>query len=125
VWIASAGCGKGWHEVLVPFKNFYKFPYWQPEDAEQNGKFDMQAIRTIDFKPSGEGTSGTFLIDNVRLTNERTAYEAPVAENITVKITGDMNNVVTSSINDGIFGINAALWMEIFSNPRRLNMLRL
>ena len=60
VWIASAGCGKGWHEVLVPFKAFYKFPYWQPEDAEQNGKFDMQAIRTIDFKPSGEGTSELF-----------------------------------------------------------------
>ena len=36
VWLASAGCLKGWHEVLVPFKAFYKFPYWQPPEAEQN-----------------------------------------------------------------------------------------
>ena len=124
VWIASAGCGKGWHEVLVPFKAFYKFPYWQPEDAEQNGKFDMQAIRTIDFKPSGEGTSGTFLIDNVRLTNERTAYEAPVAEKITVKITGDMGKVVTPAINDGIFGINAALWDGDLLKPQTVDYVK-
>ena len=30
-------------------------------------------------------------------------------EKITVKITGDMGKVVTPAINDGIFGINAAL----------------
>lgn len=110
VFIASAGCGKGWHEVLVPFKAFYKFPYWQPPDAEQNGKFDMEAVRTIDFKPSGEGTFGTFIIDNVRLTNEREAYTAPVAEKIDVKISGDFSKVVSAKINSGIFGINAALW---------------
>ena len=118
VFIATAGCGKGWHEVIVPFKAFYKFPYWQPDDAIQNGKFDMENIRTIDFKPSGEGTSGTFIIDNVRLTNERTAYEAPVAESVNITVSADPQKILTPKISDGIFGINAALWDGDMLKPK-------
>lgn len=110
LYIASAGGQKGWTEILVPFKNFYKFPYWQPPTAVQNGKFDMENILAIDFKPSGEGTSGWFLIDNVRLTNDREAKAAPVAEKMDVVVHGDLNKVITPAINPGIFGINVALW---------------
>ncbi|MBN1757374.1 MAG: hypothetical protein JW863_03595 [Chitinispirillaceae bacterium] len=110
VFIASAGCPKGWHEVLVPFKAFYKFPYWQPPDAEQNGKFDMEAVQTIDFKPSGEGTSGMYKIDNVRLTNEREVFKPKAPEKIDVAVTGSFSEVITEKINDGLFGINIALW---------------
>lgn len=110
VWIASSGGQKGWNEVIVPFKAFYKFPYWQPPEAQQNGKFDLDKVVSIDFKPSGEGTSGQFAIDNVRLTNEREVKQAPVAENVDVVISGDINKTITPSINDGIFGINMALW---------------
>jgi len=110
VFIASAGCSKGWHEVLVPFKSFYKFPYWQPPEAVQNGKFDMESIKSIDFKPSGEGTSGTYLIDNVRLTNEREVRKVKAADVVEVAVTGDFSQTITEKINDGIFGINVALW---------------
>ncbi len=110
VFIASAGCPKGWHEILVPFKAFYKFPYWQPPEAVQNGKFDMESVRSIDFKPSGEGTSGSFMIDNVRLTNDREAKKTKAPEVVEVTITGDFSKTITESINDGLFGINAALW---------------
>jgi len=118
VFIATSGSSKGWHEVLVPFKAFYKFPYWQPPDAEQNGKFDMEDVQTIDFKASGEGTSGTFMIDNVRLTNERDVQKEKAPEKVNVAITGDLNDVITQKINDGLFGINAALWDGDLLRPK-------
>lgn len=73
---------------------------------------------SIDFKPSGDGSSGSFIIDNIRLTNEREAFSAPVAESVTVKITGDLNKVITPSINSGLFGINAALWDGDMFTPK-------
>jgi len=110
VWLASAGCQKGWNEVIVPFKSFYKFPYWQPPEADQNGKLDLEDVQTIDFKASGEGTSGMFKVDNICLTNDRVAKVAPVPEKVDLTITGDFGKVVTPKIKDGLFGINAALW---------------
>lgn len=118
VFVAATGSQRGWNEVLVPFKDFYKFPYWQPEDAVQNGKFDMEDIQSIDFKPSGEGTAGTFYIDNVRLTNEREVKLAPVPEKIEVVVSGNPENVLTEKINSGIFGINAALWDGDLLKPK-------
>jgi hypothetical protein len=110
LFIASAGGQKGWTEVLVPFKSFNKFPYYQPPQAVQNGTFDMKNVIAIDFKPAGEGTSGWFIIDNVRLTNEREAKVVPVLENVDLTLNGDFGKVITQSINPGIFGINVALW---------------
>ncbi len=110
IFIASAGGVKGWNEVLVPFKAFYKFPYWQPPEAIQNGKFDLDSVVKIDIKPSGDGSSGTFEIDNVTLTNTREVKKAPVAAEVNVAATGSFDSCVTPKINDGIFGINAALW---------------
>ncbi len=118
VFIATAGCSKGWHEVLVPFKAFYKFPYWQPPEAVQNGKFDMEAVQTIDFKPSGEGTSGTYKIDNIRLTNEREVFKPKAPEKVEVAITGDLGKVITPKINEGLFGINIALWDGDLLKPK-------
>jgi len=110
IFIASAGGQKGWTEVVVPFKAFYKFPYYQPPQAIQNGKFDMKSILALDFKPSGEGTSGWFMIDNVRLTNDHEAKVAAVAEKVDLNVNGDFAKVLNPQINPGIFGINVALW---------------
>jgi alpha-L-arabinofuranosidase len=110
LFIASAGAERGWSEIIIPFKNFEKFPYYQPPEARQNGVFDLDSIVSIDFKPSGEGTSGTFVIENIRLTNDRVAKKTDVPENVTVSVNGSFNKVVTDKINPGIFGINAVLW---------------
>ncbi|MBN1128144.1 MAG: hypothetical protein JXA71_04125, partial [Chitinispirillaceae bacterium] len=32
LYIASCGASEGWNEIIVPFKDFYKFPYYQPPD---------------------------------------------------------------------------------------------
>lgn len=124
VFVAATGSQRGWNEVLVPFKDFYKFPYWQPEDAVQNGKFDMEKLMSIDFKPSGEGTAGTYYIDNVRLTNEREVNLAPVPEKIDVTISGNFDQVVTEKINSGIFGINTALWDGDFLKPQTVAQVK-
>lgn len=110
IFIASSGGEKGWNEILVPFKSFYKFPYWQPPEAVQNGKFDLDNVVKIDVKPSGDGSNGTFIVDNITLTNEREIKKTPVAEKIAVTVTGALDKVIVPAINDGIYGINAALW---------------
>jgi hypothetical protein len=110
LFVAASGGNRGWNEVIVPFRNFTKFPYYQPPDAVQNGKFDLDNVTVLDFKPAGEGSRGTFRIDNVRLTNDRVAKTKPQPANIDVTIAGDLNKVVTKKINEGIFGINVALW---------------
>lgn len=109
LFFASAGGEKGWNEVIIPFKAFAKFPFYQPDDAVQNGAFDRDAISMIDFKQSGSGTDGTYIIDNVTLTNDRETKKRTVAEKIPVTITGSFDNVLTKKIHDGIFGINVTL----------------
>lgn len=110
IFVANAGGQRGWSEILVPFRQFTKFPYYQPEDAEQNGHFDLKGITRIDFKPAGEGTSGKYLIDNVTLTNDREVARPEAPEYVSVRLTADPDSVITADINEGLFGINAALW---------------
>ncbi len=109
IFVASAGGNKGWNEIIVPFRAFSKFPYYQPPDAVQNGKFELTNIQVLDFKPSGEGSRGTFIIDNIRLTNDREAKVKAAAEKVTVTVNGS-DKVITQKISEGLFGINAALW---------------
>jgi hypothetical protein len=110
LFIANFGGAHGWNDIVVPFRNFTKFPYYQPPDAVQNGIFDLAGIKNIDFKAAGDGTKGTFRIDDVYLTNLREAVKPKAVAKREFKVIGDPGKVLTASINDGIFGINAALW---------------
>ncbi|MCL2283978.1 MAG: hypothetical protein FWC26_11750 [Fibromonadales bacterium] len=110
IFVSSTGAPKGRTTVLVPFRTFTKFPYYQPEDAVQNGVLDLSNVNILDFKPSGEGSEGSFQIDNVKLTNLREVPRPKVPEVADLTITGDLNKVVNASISPAIFGINAALW---------------
>jgi len=110
IFVSNTGVPKGRTTVLVPFRSFSKFPYYQPPDAKENGLFDLTNVISLDFKPSGEGTSGNFQVDNIRLTNKRELpkVERPAVVKGTIK--GNFNEVVNPEIAGGIFGINAALW---------------
>lgn len=110
IFVSNTGVPKGRTTVLVPFRSFSKFPYYQPPDAKENGLFDLTSVISLDFKPSGEGTSGNFQVDNIRLTNKRELpkVERPAIVKGTIK--GNFNEVVNPEIAGGIFGINAALW---------------
>jgi hypothetical protein len=110
LFAANVGAVRGWNEVLVPFKAFSKFPYYQPPDAVQNGFFDINGVTSVDFKPAGEGTRGTFYLDNVALTNIREAPSPKAPLSREFKVAGDPGKAGAESINDGIFGLNTALW---------------
>ncbi len=110
IFVCNVGGRKGWSEILAPFRDFVKFPYYQPPEAEQNGMLDLAGVRKIDFKPAGEGTAGTYRIDNVMLTNVRELEKTAAPEQVAVRVTGAFDRTITDSIHDGIFGINAALW---------------
>jgi len=110
VWYATTGALKGWHQLLVPLKEFEKFPYWQPDDAEENGIFDRENITQIDFKPTNDGTKGIYYIDNVYLTNQRKIVKKAQPPVMKAMIKGDVKKVVNEKINPAIYGQNIALW---------------
>jgi len=110
IFVSSTGAAKGKTTLLVPFRTFSKFPYYQPPEAKQNGLFDLDGVKVLDFKPSGEGSEGYFEIDNVKLTNLREVPKPKVAELADLTITGDFGKVINPAISPAIFGINAALW---------------
>jgi hypothetical protein len=110
LFVANVGATRGWSEVLVPFRAFNKFPYYQPPEAVQNGAFDLKGITSLDFKPAGDGTRGTFFVDNVALTTLREAPRPKAPASREFKVAGNLGKTVTARINDGIFGINTALW---------------
>ncbi len=118
IFVANVGGGRGWNDIVVPFRNFNKFPYYQPPDAVQNGKFDLGSVRVLDFKPAGDGTSGSLRIDNVMLTNLREAPKKAVVAKREFKVKADLNKTITAKINDGLFGINSALWDGDFLNAK-------
>ena len=109
IFVSNVGAPKGKTTLLVPFRTFSKFPYYQPPNAKENGIFDLKGVTALDFKPSGEGTAGGFMIDNIKLTNKREikAKERPAVIKVVVK--GE-DKVLNPDISGGLFGINAALW---------------
>ncbi len=110
LYIASCGVPAGCSEIIVPFREFKKFPYYQPPDARHNGKLDLNGVIMLDIKPAGEGTGGTFLIDNITLTNTRTVERKQEAERKKVHVAADFSRVIIPKVNEGIFGINAQHW---------------
>ncbi|MBN1758261.1 MAG: hypothetical protein JW863_08090 [Chitinispirillaceae bacterium] len=110
LYIASCGVPQGCNDIIVPFREFEKFPYYQPPDARHDGRFDLDGVIMLDIKPAGEGTDGTFLIDNIVLTNDRTVVRKKTADTSNVTIHADFTRVITPEVNSGIFGINAQHW---------------
>jgi hypothetical protein len=110
IFVSSTGAPRGRNTLFVPLRSFNKFPYYQPPEAKQNGVLDLDGIKVLDFKPSGEGSEGSFQIDNVKLTNLRELPRPKVPEVADLTITGDLNKVINPNISGAIFGINAALW---------------
>ncbi len=79
-FVANVGALRGWNDIIVPFREFSKFIYFQPDDAIHNNRLDLNAIKGIAFKASGNNTFGKYLIANVRLTNERDSKTVLLSE---------------------------------------------
>ena len=118
LFVSNTGVPRGRTTVIVPFRTFSKFPYYQPPNAKENGQFDLKGVVSLDFKPGGEGSNGSFEIDNIKLTNQKEVKAAarPALVKVEVKGTGD---VINPNISGGLFGINAALWDgDMLDNPK-------
>lgn len=70
-FVANVGALRGWNDIILPFREFSKFIHFQPDNAIHNNLLDLNGVRGIAFKASGNNTSGKYIISNVRLTNER------------------------------------------------------
>ncbi|MDY5029796.1 carbohydrate binding domain-containing protein, partial [Hallerella succinigenes] len=57
LFVANTGVPRGRTTVIVPFRNFSKFPYYPPPNATENGQFDLKGVVSLDFKPGGEGSN--------------------------------------------------------------------
>ena len=118
LFVANTGVPRGRNTVIVPFRAFSKFPYYQPPNAKENGVFDLDKVTSLDFKPGGEGSNGSFEVDNIKLTNmkEVKAADRPAVVKVEVKGSSD---VLNPEISGGLFGINAALWDgDMLKNPK-------
>ncbi len=118
LFVSNTGVPRGRTTVIVPFRSFSKFPYYQPPTAKENGVFDLKGVVSLDFKPGGEGSNGSFEIDNIKLTNQKEVKQAKRPEVVKVDVKGT-SDVLNPNISGGLFGINAALWDgDMLDNPK-------
>jgi len=106
-FITKVGAGKGWNQILVPFRAFMKFPYYQPPDAKQNNLLDLDGIYQLGFKPGGE-VAGTFSLAQIEATNLRVLEKAKAASTMPAVFKGNLSKSI-QTIPD-IYGINVGLW---------------
>ena len=107
MFIATVGSNKGWNQVIIPFKDFSKYPYYQPPEAKQNNKLDLDGVFQISFKPSGD-IPGSMMVKNIAVTNQREIQRVKGAAVENAVFEANLSKVV-KPIGD-IYGINVGLW---------------
>ncbi|NLE00297.1 MAG: hypothetical protein GX640_10525 [Fibrobacter sp.] len=68
-WCSVFDVKKGWQQVVVDFRTFKLYEWWQPDNVVINRKMDMGWVNSIDFRPGVNGAKGTLMVDNIRVTN--------------------------------------------------------
>ncbi len=107
MFLATVGATKGWNQVVVPFRSFAKYPYYQPPEAKQNNKLDLDGVFQISFKPSGD-IPGSMMVKDIAVTNRREVQRTKGAAVESAQFTADLAKVV-KPIGD-IYGINVGQW---------------
>ena len=117
MFLATTGSTKGWNQVILPFKDFAKYPYYQPPEAKQNGRFDLDGVFQISFKPSGD-IPGSLMVKNIAVTNRRAVERAKGPSQDKARFTADLSKTI-KPIGD-IYGINMGYWApEILDTASR------
>jgi hypothetical protein len=107
LFISKVGAARGWNQILVPFRNFTKFQYYQPPEAKSNNRLDLDGVTWFGIKPGGD-TPATMYLAKLELSNlrELAAVKAP-AESPAV-FQGDLAKIVQAIPE--IYGVNVGLW---------------
>lgn len=107
MFLTKVGAGRGWNQILVPFRNLSKFPYYQPPEAKQNNKLDLDGVFQFGIKPGGD-VAGTLYLANVQVTNQHELAKVKGPADLPAVFKGDLAKSV-QKIPD-IYGINVGLW---------------
>jgi alpha-L-arabinofuranosidase len=107
MFLTKVGAGRGWHQILIPFRSFTKFAYYQPPEAKQNNKLDLDGVFQFGIKPGG-GVPGTLYLADIALTNARELVKVKAPAELPAVFKGDVAKAV-QKVPD-IYGINVGLW---------------
>ncbi len=115
MFTSRVGASRGWHQVLVPFRSFTKFPYFQPPEAKQNNKLDLDGVAQLGVKPGGE-VPGTMYLAKVGLTNQRELVKVKAPAQLAAKLTGDLSKPLQRIPE--IYGVNVGRWVaDLLDSP--------
>jgi alpha-L-arabinofuranosidase len=107
MFTSRVGASRGWNQVLIPFRSFSKFPYFQPPEAKQNNKLDLDGVKQLGIKPGGE-VQGTLHLASLRVTNQRSIVKSKAPAVLAARLKGDLKRVLGDIPQ--IYGINVGLW---------------
>jgi hypothetical protein len=107
MFLTKVGAGRGWHQILIPFRSFAKFPYYQPPEAKQNNKLDLDGVFQFGIKPGGD-VAGTLYLADIQITNARELASVKAPAELPAVFKGDLAKI-GQKIPD-IYGINVGLW---------------
>jgi len=114
MFLTKVGAGRGWHQILIPFRSFSKFAYFQPPEAKQNNQLDLDGVFQFGIKPGGD-VPGTLYLADLQLTNARELVKAKALAELPATFKGDVAKVV-QKVPD-IYGINVGLWTPEVIDP--------
>ena len=111
---AKVGGARGWNQVLIPFRAFSKFPYFQPPEAKANNKLDLDGVFQFGIKPGGD-VPGTLYLANLQLTNAREIVKPQAAPELPAVFQGNLAKTI-QKIPD-IYGVNVGKWVPDLLDP--------
>ena len=121
LFVSKVGASRGWHQVLVPFRNFSKFQYWQPPEAKPNNQLDLSTVNWFGVKPGGD-TPGAIYLADVQLSNLRELAVVKGPAELSAVFLGDSSKIV-QAIPD-IYGVNVGLWAPDSVDPESLPFVK-
>jgi len=108
LFLSKVGASRGWHQILVPFRTFTKFPYYQPPEAKPNNQLDLDGVTWVGVKPGGT-VAGTMYLADLELSNLRELPNAKAPAELPAVFQGDLAKTV-QAVPD-IYGMNVGLWV--------------
>lgn len=69
-WTATVRTIKGWNRLFVPFRDFDRDTWWQPDDAVSNRRLDLGDVRTFSLQPLDAGLPGSLEVGRIALSNQ-------------------------------------------------------
>jgi Carbohydrate binding domain (family 11) len=121
MFLSKVGAARGWNQILIPFRSFTKFPYYQPPEAKQNNQLDLAGIAQFGIKPGGD-VPGTLYLANIQLTNVRELHKDKPPAELVATFSGDLAKTV-QKIPD-IYGVNVGLWVSDLIDPAAFGVVQ-